>query len=478
MTRSDPAKLVFALTVPSCDMSVAAKFDLPATLLAGEIGSRLSLVEDGTPVDPRAQAARMMGCLVLTDAGREMAKSLVAAWHVCTGRDMPLLDLSAVALANQEEEALRGLMHLCGSRLTVLAQHNADLLKMLAVLREAHEEQGAALCRTKSFLLRTVESRRWLAQAHGPLSLEAERQFCLAPGERLIQRLAAGSAGLSDIGIFLPDQDWPETGKLRARLHLVESDTLAGSWNLPGAELGPGWLRLTLLDALTDDEQTLRLELNWDGPAPLVLGAGVYHPDPTFGADLAGRRQYRILAHRIWKYLPGARAPLPADGHWAAVPGSAPVYIDSEHLSRAVPVDPDNPCLQYFPKLEALQVHPRRQKLSAARLMGAVAPGMCEVSATVGGRDERVPEVEYALAVAPRHPLREIGDLVDDCARRGYLSDWMRLSGDRQGDLCLILPEPIEWPCDLFLVTRPAPGAPHAYGWATFRNIRMTSGGA
>jgi len=479
MSQSDPACAPLALIVPADDMSAALKLGLPTALLSGSTeAGRLVLTEAGAMLVPSAQTTRVAGCLALTSDTLPSARTIIEAWTETTGLGLPLIDMSEEIPSARAVAVLRETARLYGERMRKLALQNAELMEMLALLRVEHEDQGIALRKTRNFLLKTVESRRWLAQAHGPLSRDTPSQFRLAPRVTLIQRLAAGSAGLSDLGVFLPDQHWPQTGVLRVRLHLVESDMVKASWDIPAAKLAPGWLRLTLLDALEDDDQTLRLELSWEGTEALLLGAGLHHPDPVLCADLAGERQSQLLAHRIWKYIPGARAPLPADGHWTASSGVAPVSIDPEHLSQALPVDPDGSRVQYFPNLEALQVHPQPEGLSAARLAGVVAPGLREITATIGGRDERVPAVEYALAVAPHHPLREIGDLVADCARRGHMSDWVCLSGDREGDLRLILPEPLKQVCDLFLVTRLAPRAAPAFGWATFRNIRMMAGPA
>lgn len=157
MTRSDPAKFAVALMVPNCDAGGVGALDLPVTLLSAEIGPEgLRLTEDGVPVVARAQAARMTACLVLTAAGEAEAGALLPEWRAATGRDLPLLDLSAVAPPAQEMAALRGVTRLCGERLGALAVHNADLLGMLAALRMAHEEHEVALRRTRNFLLKTV----------------------------------------------------------------------------------------------------------------------------------------------------------------------------------------------------------------------------------------------------------------------------------------------------------------------------------
>ena len=468
---SDPS---FVLIVPGCDMAQAEMLELPVDLVAADMrDDLLVLTRADQMVAPGVLSAQTIGIMVLSKAGQAVAEAVSGVWEGATGQAAPPF-LGLFGRAGEQSVALGGVAQFYRVRLEEFVRYNAQLLDMMAVLRIEHVDLSRTLRQTESFLLKSVNSTRWLAQAYGPLRHDTEGQFKLAPGDRLRQRLSASSAGLTDIGLFLPDQEIPATGCLQVQLYLVEDGPQVGEWKISADLLMAGWMRFSLVRALDDDEQTAWVELSWQGDEPLFLGAGLHHPDPEFCAKLEDVGTERLLSHRIWKYLPGVKAPLSVDGHWAISLEGGRFYVDAEHLARAVPAGVDTTCLEYFKALGALQVHPRQQGVSAALLPGAVASGVVEISATIGNRSELGSHIEYALAVAPRHPVRETGDLVAACERNGHLSDWVRLSGDRKGEIALRLTAPPNQTCDLVLLTRLAPGGYPAYGWATFSNIWMS----
>ena len=466
-----PQPLPPALIVARCDLGPAQALDLACELWIWEGGALL----EGQPL--QGCTAEVLGALCLSEAGRAQLAGLGAAWAAATGLPaLPLQDLSGLAPAAQPEAAARALAGLLAPAFRALAQQNAALLGQLAQLRMAHEDLAIAARKREQRLLTQSGGQRWLTQAHGPLERGAEGAHLLAPGSQIRQRLKVGSDGLSDIAVFLPDQPLPESGEMEARLHLGESGDLSGEWQIPARRLAPGWLRLSQVTALADDLQTVTLEFLWQGPAPLRLGAGLHHPDPVLCAQINGQAQGQILAHKVWKYMAGCTPPLPADGHIAApAPAGTGYYIDPAHLEQALEGDPEAPCLRFYRALEALQVHPRPETLTAARLPSAVPPGITQVTAVVGARSVICPVMEYALAAVPRHPLRPLGDLVAEAARAGQMSDWVRRAADAMGEVTLVLPAPLSESADLLLITRVPPRQRAAYGWATFRDIRMSA---
>lgn len=472
------ARALPALIVALNDLAEAEALDLGATVLAWDGDA---LLEGATARSMQSCAAQVIGAMALSADGLAGLNGLEDAWsRACGTRLVPVRDLSQVAPDARPEAASRAVAQLMAPAFNDLARQNADLLADLARLRVAHEDLEIALRKRTQFVLSQSGGKRWLEQAHGPLELSAEGALLLPPHGRISQRLKTGSDGLSDIAIYLPEQPLPDEGTLHLRVRLNESGDLAGEWRVPARALQPGWLRAAWVTALADDLQTVELDLAWEAAQPLRVGAGVQHPDRVLCARLSDGGETpapdRILAHRVWKYMPGCTAPLPIGAHVAsAAPEASEYYIDPTHLERALEAEPETPCLQFQPAFGSLQVHPRPGALTAARLPSAVPPGIVQLSARVGARAPICPPMDYALAVVPRHPLRPLADLVEEALRAGHASDWMRRERDAEGELALFLPAPLDKTSDLLLVTRVPPGQGASYGWATFRDIRMSS---
>ncbi|MCC1482861.1 DUF6212 domain-containing protein [Roseibaca sp. Y0-43] len=457
-----------ALIVAHCDRAAAQTLDLSCKLLVWDGEALL----EGKPL--KACTAQVLGALILSQEGQEQLSGLGEAWVAATGlRELPLKDLAGLSPSDQPEAAARALAAMLIPAFSALAAYNADLMGQLAKLRIAHESLAISARKRAQQVLSQSDGKRWLAQAHGPLSLDPQAAHILPPGTHLTQRLKIHSEGLSDIAIFLPEV--PDEGQIVAKLRLGESGNVVGHWQISERDLSPGWLRLSLVTALDEDQQTATLEVSWHGHSPLRLGAGVYHPDPDLCAHINGATD-QILAHRVWRFMAGCTPSLPVDGHYAApVPQGARFYVDPSHLERALEGEPEAPCLKFYGALKALQVHPRPNALTAARLPSAVPPGITQIDATIGARAPFCPMIDYALAAVPRHPLHPLPDLLADAARAHRMSDWVSRSGDAMGEVTLILPEPFVQTHDLLLVTRVPPGKTAAHAWATFRDIRMVA---
>lgn len=473
MRIDEPQTPPAALLVPACDLTVAEGLGLPVEVICASVEDGAIVLErDGAPRLPSKEAARVLGVLTVSAEGHAEAGMLADLWQSTIGAQLAVLDFGAEDPSAQEIAIFKKVAQLLAERTDAFARQTTQALEMLATLRAEHEDTRSALRQTRNFLLANVETKRWLAQAHGPRSLAKGSAFKLEPGQRLLQRMSASSKGLADVGVFVPEQALPDTGHLQVRLHLNESGAEVGFWDIAAPNISPGWLRLSLLSALDDDEQTVTLDLLWQGASALSIGAGLHHPDPDFRAAISGQSTRQMLAHRIWKYLPGAIAPLPTNANVRA-PHGVPFYVEAEQLAEARSANYDAESVKFFPALEALQVHPRQVGVSAARLVKSVPPGTTEVRLKIGGRHEQGPAIEYSVAVAPHRPVKELGDILDDCARHKRHSDWVCLQRDEESDLIFHLAEPLHEAADLFLTTRLAEGAKPAFAWATFRNIRM-----
>ncbi|SEL92100.1 hypothetical protein SAMN05444413_12225 [Roseivivax marinus] len=462
------------MLLAAADFAEMNDLNLPVELVVVRLSERGDIcLDNGQPFLPETMTGEVAGLIVGSPESRALLDEVATCWAArCGIASPPLIDLSDAQDPDREARrthALGALASIYRMQAEAVVQHNAELLEMLSQLRIEHEAASRTVHALRTFIAGSLGTKRWLAQANGPLPGHQAPALEMPPHSSLSQRLAANSIGLSDIAIFLPEQQLPETGQLKATLSLIESGTEAATWSLEAPGLSPGWLRLSLPDALDDDEQTPSLHLAWHSDHSLRIGGGVFHPDPDYCAIIGEVRADRILAHRIWKHSPGSHPPMPEDGHWPEGPVPPQMYVDPLRLAALAASAGED--LKYFSDLEALQVHPRPEKISSARLSGAVYPGIRMVTATIGGRHPQGPNVEYALAVAPSRPVRELFDLVHHCQQTRCISDWVGLSGDREDELELILPEPADQGLDLYLLTRLGPGAAPAYGWATFRDI-------
>ena len=455
------------ILVPACDLEAARALDLPATLLG---------VPDAGDRGP-AQPVCAVALLCLSAQGRATAEALCADWPAYLADPAPpLCDLSTLDGAAQAQAALRATAQGMAAALGSSLHQRADLLGQLAALRATHEDQSLALSRAEALLEMQARGGGWPVQDHAPLATEAEDGFRLQPADSLRQRLALGSDGISALALFLPEQSFATDGQLSVRLEICGSGEEAARWTVAAPDLSRGWLHLGRARALPDDPQNIDLVLDWQGTGPLVLGAGLHHPARTLCATLAGVAQDRILAHRLWKFLPGRAVAVPLGAHLAEQSAPGWLYLPPEMLAGAVSADAERAgALQFHDALGALQVHPQPQGLSAARLDGALPSGIARIEARVMARAPFCPPMEYALAAVPRHPLRPLGDLVEEAARAGHVCDWMRRAGVEEGCLTLHLPAPLQGRHDLLLLTRVPEGGGAAYGWATFRDIRMSA---
>lgn len=465
----------FLLIVATCDSEAALKLELPVNLLLRQSDTEFTL--DNTQVPIEAMTSRIIGAMAFSEAGQAALQTMVEGWCDKTGAQPPeLIDLSTVS-APQERLclALHNVAQLYRFKVDKFVAHNSSLLRQMAILRISQEETLSELEATQQFLLKSIETRRWQVQSHGPIPEDKTSRFKLSSNTELRQLLSASSMGVSDVSFMLANQDIPTQGSLTATLHLVETNKMVGQWVLPAADLTAGWQRLSLICALDQDEQSIYLSLKWYGEAPLWVAGGIHHPDTNYCAKTGKETYDRVLAHQVWKYLPGSSAPVPEDSHWIGGPIPERFYIEPVRLANAVSADPNIDCLQYFKSLGALQVHPVKGSVTAARIARGVPPSTNQIIATIGGRSEHGPKIEYALATAPLHPVREVGDLVMDCERHGRISDWFPLSRDAQEQLTLNLRTPSEQVSDLYLLTRLAPGERLDRGWATFRNIWLST---
>lgn len=464
---------VFVL-IAAYDKSYISALDIPAKVIL--LHSNKILTLDDAEITFDEIATFVIGALSFSAHGKSELNELVDGWAARTGAQGPkLIDVNTYVDPQEVlAVALRNITQLYHAKIGQLITHNARLLRQMVNLRIAQEETLSTLEATEHFLITSIDKRRWQVQSYEPFTQNQTAPFKISSGIKLCQLLAVSSMGLSDVSFMITEQNIPTTGNLIATLLFVESDEVAAQWILPAADLSAGWQRLSLIRALGQDEQSLHLQLEWQGAGHILVSASAHHPDKDYCAKTQTETHTRLLAHQVWKYAAGCPAPVPENSHWIGGPIPKRYYIEPVRLENAISANTNVEALQYFPNLEALQVHPFEGAVSAARIVRCVPESTRQINATVGGRAENGPKVEYALAVAPLHPVRELGDLIMDCEHNDCISDWLPMRGDTEGQLILNLKNPSQSICDLYLLTRLAPGAKQQRAWATFTNIWLS----
>jgi hypothetical protein len=263
------------------------------------------------------------------------------------------------------------------------------------------------------------------------------------------QRVPMESVGLSDIAVLVDELPVGD-GTLTARLALLESGEEVARWDIASVDLAKGWLRLSLARALGPDAQTPLLHLDWTGREPLKLAPSFQHPDPRFRAT----GSTAVLALNLWRYLPDAAAPFPAEG---VVPRSGMAAqrwrIGPSALRAAVNLTQDDSLVSFIEWRKALAVRPVGRTASGVRLDNVARPGLVHLWGGVKTEAPDGPDVEFCYALAPRPERRAQRGALPDFAA-GMACEWVRLRPNEWADLHLFLAEPLDSVCDLYLLTR------------------------
>ncbi len=330
-------------------------------------------------------------------------------------------------------------------------------MRELAVLRGSFEQSQTAFAKLEAFLYQTGRAER--TQSLALRQVLGRDAVVLAKDVSVEQRLPGESVGLSDIAVLI-DELPAGGGTLTARLELLESSEVVAHWAIAAADLAKGWVRFSLSRALGPDAQTPVLHLDWDGLEPLNLAPSFHHPDPRFRAT----GSHAVLALNLWRYLPDAAAPLPAEGV-AQISGMPAERwkIGPAALRAAVNLAQDDSLVEFIDWRKALAVRPVGQTATGVRLDGVARPGLLHLCGGVKTEAQHGPDVEFCYALAPRKKRRaQRGKLPDFAA--GMTSEWVRLRPNEWADLHLFLAEPLEEVCDLYLLSRlvdeTAPEAP------------------
>jgi hypothetical protein len=294
-------------------------FELPISVVViSEINGLLKFSLNGESIDLEYVLINFVGFVSLSRSGLKIAKRLEQMWVNQFGLVIPEgLDLSSKKVISTNDSLKSQIMSWLITKLTseraIIASHNVQLQRDLALIRNEYEEIQSSFQRLEIFFYDVVKQPRWDAFILDPIYDRAP--FTLYNGDTLIQRIPCDSSGLCDIAINIVNQKIQSQGILNISLECIEDESVVASWCLSSKELTLGWNRLSLTQSLGVDARTPQLRLEWNGNEALQLGKSVKHPDNRFSAILNHISSPAVLALKVWKFIAGTSSALPSDGH-------------------------------------------------------------------------------------------------------------------------------------------------------------------
>ncbi|MFC6197768.1 DUF6212 domain-containing protein [Ponticaulis profundi] len=470
-----------ALLVASADMAEARSLALPVTLIEVS-GSQDGITfrpdagtDAGTGGTDLALAQVMLvaiGCLPLSSRGRDELARMGAFWEERTGGPAPQsLAVRGEDLPARRLAVLEWLVLQMSDERQAAAVRSTRLRRELGLLRRQHEETQAGFRDLEMFLYRNVSQKRMLDITLSPIT--GQLPLTLRGGAQLVQRLPGASAGLSDISIHVANETPPADGILHASLSSLEGGDTLAIWEVPANTLRHGWLRLSLGRALGPDAMTLVLSVSYQGSGTVKLSNSVQHPEQRFWAQMGDHSTPNVPALQIWRWIAGASAPLAATAILPVGGKNRLRRVLGETLTTARDMNDSNHMLRLQPNTSALLVHVLEDRLAGAILSGVALPGARHVYADVRTYHADAPPIEYQIALAP-HSAHRPHDGEVPTFRPQFASGWVRLAPQEDGQVHLILPEPLDQPCDVYMLTRlPKGGVNNHFGWSTFANLTL-----
>lgn len=415
-------------------------------------------------------ALRAIGCLHLSKDGKNHLAQLASLWESKLDTKAPAeIPLEMADTLESRTQVLEWLVIQLTKTQQQGAQRSTRLMRELGLLRRQHEEIQANFQNLEQFVYRRELQHRVLEMTLSPVS--GQMPITLRDGSRLVQRLPGQSAGLSDIAIQLSNKTWPSAGVLNVSLFSPDTRETLAIWEVPASRLVPGWLRFALDRALGPDMITLNLYISYHGRDQVRLASTVQHPESRFLPEVDGQAVKTLPALKIWRWVAGARAPVPAQAVIQVGGKNRLRRIEPDMLATAINLDTLRDTVPLFDSGEALLVHVLPERTACGILQGLAMPGMRKILATLLTRHADAPPVEYQLTLLPQDQRpHQPGRLpVFDSTRS---SGWIRLQPKEEGQAHILLSEPLDSPHDIYLMTRLPQGySSNHCGWSTFSNI-------
>jgi hypothetical protein len=398
-----------------------------------------------------------------------------------------VLDLSAGPDGRPDTtEPLLGLhRHLLGMILEECRQadeRQAELAGQVYELRQLNDQFRAA-----TEALRGLVGRLQVPPCHlTQVLLPGGDVYQPGPGRTIIsQPLPVGAAGLAGLDLCSPGRQDAGEGYLLVALRSGEAEAFLAGWTLPYEELGRGWFRCFLPQALTDSSRHLEVWLECNtarGTAPDLALADI-GPWHEMSAAVRGKPLGKALAVITWGAVPGVK--VGSAGLWLPEgrkegDGALAYRLTAEDFLRVQPTAAAD--VEYFQLLcdtLGFRLHPVEGGVASALLPRGCLPGTQALVATAQVRSDqaRFP-VEYALCLtdvragcttfprAPEHDSRVVG-----------FSGWQPVPPDRLPHaVTLTLERPLSVPADLHFATRMRPGQPVWYHWADWLGLAFRLG--
>jgi hypothetical protein len=317
---------------------------------------------------------------------------------------------------------------------------------------------------------------------------ETDLPFAAQPQSRnefaavLAQPLPAWSRGLLEIDVHLA-RGVTSDGTLLASLYAVDGDCVLAGWQVPFADLRPGWLPLRLATALDRPFRALELHVSCIGcgsPQLSVAATGLLDefamkllPQAADGSRCAAAAS-RMLVMRIWGGLPGTRWDVwrGAGGHplWGELAVPIADYIVAQvQASRDFAAS-----FRWFDSLPGGRVllHPLHNRVVAACIRLPAASALRAVNCEVAMEDHRrrTPIACKLVVATPETTVEQAESEEQVLASSG----WMVLP---QPERPYLLSAPLTrlhfGPINLHLFTRVADGGPDYYGRTVFGRFEL-----
>lgn len=459
-----PDPLSPVILVSKNELPYAEGLNLPA-LLASPEGDGFSGRDGDIPADQVYLST--VGALSF---GQDSA--IAADWRSKFGTDIQVLDLASKGDARNA--ALEWLVVQLSQARGQQAERNVRLMRDLGQLRRTHDATQGSFQRLENLFYETIRGQR----QHGfALMPEVGRApLRLTDGQQVVQRVPQSSVGLCDIALHLA-APVPADGLLTVSLRALERAENIAVWDIRAEHLGTletdGWLRLALERALGTDAITPLLTLEWQGAEPLLLSTSVAHPDPRFRAAVEGQSCGEVLALQGWRYVAGSAAPSSVNAVMQKGGKGLLRRVVPDDMHRAVNTMTMTADVPYIAENRALQVHVLADRTACAYLRGVVTTGAQQIFTRVLTRHEKGPVVEYAIAIHDRTRRPSLPGTIPHFVPE-MKSGWVRIKPGVEGQVHLVLDEPLDRDCDLYLMTRlPEGNSVTDFGWSSFSEISV-----
>ncbi len=438
--------------------------DLPVEVISLQEEEGRHFFSNGDAEIPQEKAHLYTLCHVRTDPQDTPEK----AWMLMFGSAPPrTIDFSSVKPEKRKQKALEAIVSLLKEQRRELSDRNVRLMRELGLLRQEHDRTQFAAQRLESLFYDTVKGERQHDFTLAPVS--GHQNLILRDGENLEQRLPGSSVGLSDIALKSHHAD--VDGMLVVSLRALEEPGLIALWEVPGSKLDTGWTRLSLDRALGGDQVSLILSMEWRGHAPLGLAASVAHPDDRFLPRLEGVRHPAVLAMQGWRYIAGNEAPVPVGAVMQSGGMDKLRRVDFKDLKQALNLKTLTADVPFIAEDSALQVHVLPDEIAAAVLRGVAVTGAKHLYCNIFTRHKNAAPIEYAIALRDRRVRSAYPDQLPDFAKE-FHSGWVKLQGGEASQLHIMLENPLEHDCDVYMMTRLPDGEGSTdFGWSCFSDI-------